>query len=436
MLGVIMSLFTIQPWSPHPFDIPLQVLLTSILFGWTLICRFRLVRNAITIYSAFQWVLILIFALSMTYRTLADETSFLRIYQLVTGILLSFLASIAINEKRAIRIIVLMVGTTAAISSVFAILQIFGIAAWTWEGTVYAHLIHRMPSGLENSPVKFSYSVLGICVALFACALYQWRNREEFPIPYKSIGFILSVIIFVGMVAAISRSGVLSVIFAILFAAVGFLYLRKKFLSFPMFFSAVVLILFIVLFSNSVMFNKFSAKIEKTQGDMRLTKTWLVFVPVIIDYPLGVPVATYLSTDRGFYYGSSPNIMFQRVLAQTQGLAPHNILLTTAVFFGIPAALALIAFYIVLFAQGIKFVRIFHREGKATEAAFTLILLAVSVGILPHTFFHNANIILGEMRGWFWIGAFLGFIQYTGTSVKIPKYNEQNVYHAQEDEQG
>ena len=48
------------------------------------------------------------------------------------------------------------------------------------------------------------------------------------------------------------------------------------------------------------------------------------------------------------------------------------------------------------------------RRSKGLEPDEALLLAVISSGIvafLVHAWFHNANLLLGETRNWFWLGA-------------------------------
>ena len=410
LFGVAVSLFVVQPWSLSVKGIPVQVMIVWMLFAWTSIFRLAVIRRAASVYTSFQWIMILLMILVVIGRIVTGNLPSLRIYQLLTGILLSLLAATVVGLDSRRRYVFLFLGTAAGASGLIAVLQALGFAQWSWKGTMYYQYFNKTPSGLETFPVAYSYSVLGIALVGISSAVYELRNREALHLIQAIVGLLSGILATIGLVAVNSRSGVLGIVVSVFLVVVGLKYLRKKFVSIPIIMLLAVIALSMSPFVQLGILDKFEHKTAQSSEDMRLTATWRLFLPVILRHPLGIPQSVHEQADTSVGYGVSEEQQFQDVLRQTHGQDPHNWVLTTGLILGIPGMIALLGFVISMLWRASRAIKTFRMSGDSRAAVLTLLFLSANVALLVHAWFHNASILLGEMRGWLWVGALMGLI--------------------------
>lgn len=152
--------------------------------------------------------------------------------------------------------------------------------------------------------------------------------------------------------------------------------------------------------------------------------TWSIFLPTILEYPLGIPLAMRQAAMEDKLARNSQYLAYQKVMAQTGGYDPHNILLTTALFYGIPAAIALFSIYVSPF---LKLPKIFRSSNTVAKKWF-IAFFSANLAVFIHSWFHNASILFGEMRNWIWLGGMLGLMSVIifGTTTSSSNKLEDN----------
>ncbi len=423
--GLTLCLFTNQPWSYSLGSLPLQVLFVWMLLPWLVLAAPGFTHSLKLVLTPTQFVLIGIILLFIVLRAFSGDLPWLRVYQLLTGIVMLFVAAYAMTDNKGVKYTVWALILAAGLSGAVAVLQYLGLAGWTWRRTVYYGTGVYMPTGLEAFPVSFSYSVVGVAIVAVAGALIIWQNKHlklDLPKAFILLGF--GALIGIGVLLSQSRSGVLGVIAGIVVVAIGARYLRLRFIPLPIIFVGLFCLMLLFIFKDSALVGQVFNKTANSniQEDMRLTETWKLFMPIIFQYPLGIPEGIYSGTDSSFSYSGSASVEFAEVLKKTDGYDPHNIFLTASLFLGLPVSISLMLLYFSLFSGAAKAIQIFKYRKQYGYAVMALLLLAANVGLLVHAWFHNANIAFGEMRGWFWLGALMAF---SGILLKKrPVYNK------------
>ena len=127
-------------------------------------------------------------------------------------------------------------------------------------------------------------------------------------------------------------------------------------------------------------------------------------MPVILEYPLGIPAEIYDKRDS--YAGEALN----QVYRGNAGYDPHNIFLTIALFYGFFAVFGLFAFYIVTIVQAYLGLKRYGKNAVREDVILLVLAIGAISALLVHSWFHNASILLGEMRGWIWFGLAQGLL--------------------------
>ncbi len=100
LFGCALFLYTVQPWSFHLGAMPLQVLLVWLLFGWATLAKPTLIIKVVKAYGPVIIGCILIIVLSVSYRILSDDSNWLRLFQIFTGIAISVVTALLINDEK------------------------------------------------------------------------------------------------------------------------------------------------------------------------------------------------------------------------------------------------------------------------------------------------------------------------------------------------
>ena len=411
LLGLAMSLFVIQPYSYHFRSIPAQVIIVWVLIAWAIIFRKRIVTNSISSFSIFQRLLVICILTIFLYKTIIGSVSYLILFQICTGIIIAILSCMVCTQKKSLKIVMKLILFTAALSAFVALLQYLGHASWTWKYTIYYGKSIHMPSGLEFYPVSLSYSLIAPCMILLITYLFEKSNKIKLDLIPKFISLPYLVIILFSFILSQSRSGALSIIVGAIISIMIFIRLKKRFIPFSIL--TILIVLFsIVYFTKENIFKGIIHKTEQIGSDMRTEGTWSIFLPVIIEYPFGVPksVIGKEQSNKLKIIGGYSNKNYKEAMKQTQGYDPHNLIITAAVYFGVPVAILLLTFYINLFFVGYKEIFLCRKDFNK-HAIYVLILFSTNLALVVHAWFHNASIIFGEMRLWFWVGLLIGYIK-------------------------
>ena len=412
ILSVTVFSFTIQPWSPEIWGMPIHVATTALLYILLIFINPVIFRKSFGLFTKFQWGLLFVIYASICFSIIRGDVQLLRLQQAVIGLMLAIISAAAMMDTRGRKYLLVSLALAAIASGGVAILQYLGMGGWSWAKTIYYGYSRKVPSGLEFFPVSYAYSVIAIGVIGF---ISPWvKTQKRMGISLLPFMFGLSTFIFViaGLLLSKSRSGVLGIFVGIFILTWGGEYLKIRVFKFWQLTAGVIFLISLALVLDLSFIADFQNKsLEAGDGDMRLGDTWGIFLPAIIKYPLGISADLYNSASTTMNY-SDPRFMdIKKLLLQTNGYAPHNILLTTGLFFGLPVVIALLLFYMSIFRLSFKEIKRYSKKDKG-RAYIILIMLASNAGLIVHAWFHNANIFYGEMRGWIWIGALMSVVRF------------------------
>lgn len=410
ILSICLGLFMMQPLAPSLFGAPVQVLLLWLLFGLLALFRGRALVNSLSIFSLLQWTSILLLLGFMLARSFLDSSNLLRVAQLVTGIILAVVASMAFQHRTARNTILVTLVLVAMVSAIVSIGQYFELSPYLWEASVYRGQGYIYgATGLETSPVSFGYSILGISVLLLASTVFPVMYRvRHLPLPLPFLLFAL-VLVVLGLIFSNSRSSLFGFVLAmsiLLLPALSrtpvarTLERSRDFLRYQGNQGCSCLLIYAVaVISMSILLYAFFLRGSRSLPlqDARFVETWRAYLPVIWSNPLGVPHGADLVSVLEL----EPSI---QAAFSSRLIAPHNLLLTTGLAFGPIAALALVVLYGTSLVSGLRSFRSWWDVGQISQALWLLALVAANAAIIAHSWFHNASIAMGEMRNWLWLG--------------------------------
>ena len=406
LFALAAAFYVVQPWAPKIAGVPSQVILVWLCLGLLITTRFKVFKSIGLNFSALQWVCIAIMLTAVLYRTLMDGDGYLRLQQVLTGIVLSIVAAtVAADYKRRKWLLYAML-LSASVSGFIALLQFIGKAGWTWNRTLYFGFSQKVPSGLETYPVAYSYSVLGILVVCGSIGLYQILNGKRNQINFISpaVGLPAVILILMGLFVSGSRSGILGVISGGLVVWAFFKFTRIRYIPLVYLLPVVFIIPLMYSLTDWAVFDFFKEKISKVESDARVEGAWRLFMPVIFEYPLGIPAEIYEQRDS--YAGDALN----QVYRGNAGYDPHNIFLTVAIFYGFFGAFGLLSFYVVTIFQGYLGLKRYGKNAVREDVILLVLAIGAIIALFVHSWFHNASILLGEMRGWIWFGFAQGLL--------------------------
>ncbi len=413
LLGIVMFLFTVQPYSFRFGEIPLQVVLVWFLLFWQIFINFSSVIHAIGRYNNIQKVVIVFIVMIFSVKLFYEEVTYTVFFQLFTGISLSILAIIVSENIQRLKLVLNFVYLACFLSAIVCFLQFLGLADWSWNYTAYYSRRMILPTGLEYNPVALTYSLLSPSLILLIGYFYQKANRIKVEIIPRFFSFPILALLLLSMLLSQSRSGVLAIVVCVLLVMGVCHKLKRNFLPLSAVISIATVFIILIILNNNI-FDGIINKTEKVKNDMRTAGTWEVFYPVISKYPFGVP-ENVRNMDGKSIIGGNSTKEYKVAMKKTDGYDPHNLLITTAVYFGLPAAILLFIFYLNIFYGAFK--QVFRWKLVNKSHIYHLIFLAANIAILIHGWFHNANIFFGEMRLWFWLGL---LVSYTwGLKIKL-----------------
>jgi hypothetical protein len=407
LLGMAAFLFVMQPYAPKIGEVPLQVGLTWFLLFWRLIFNANNTIKAVGRYTILQRIIVFTITIIFTVKYYYEEVTYIVYFQFLTGIALSLLAIIISESIKSIKVVFGFVFIASLLSAILCLLQFLGLADWSWKYTAYHERRMILPSGLEYNPVALTYAVLPPCIVLLVGYFYQKANKIKIEFIPKILSMPILSLLLLSLVLSQSRSGLLAVVICLLLVALICIKLKKRFIPISTVTSIAIIFLMFSLVNNSV-FDGIINKAGKIDSDMRTAGTWSIFMPVLLEYPLGVPkdVRDIEHTSHSAVGGHSKK-NYEEAMRKTDGYDPHNIFITAAVYFGLPVAFLMAIFYMNILYGAFKLV-MKNRLSDVNDINL-LIFLVINLSIVIHGWFHNASIVFGEMRLWFWLGFLISF---------------------------
>lgn len=403
--------YSIQPWSFWISGVPVQVWLCLVLTTYLVLLRNNIYRLSIAVLSGAQKIVLLLALLFMIIGASIGVIQWLRVQQYVTGILLLILTVANIKSYRGEFFLYFSIASVVLVSGAVALMQYFGMAGWSWNRTVYAFSGQKIPSGLESFPVALAYSMIAIAVVGGSTFLVKANSIAQKGMLNTWIAGAVFFFSSAALIVAESRSGIAGVGIGLSTVIIMIYFTRSSRIRQA---QAVAVIIGLVVVSGVFGYQAIEGFIEKAgraEGDMRLGKTWNLFIPIIIDNPLGISELVFdEALERVGLY--NPEVeKYRSVLYQTGGHAPHNIILTTALFLGIPLMLLMVLFYGSVITKSFKAIKLKPKDHP--QIVLKLIIVTGAIfGLFFHSWFHNANIFYGEMRGWIWIGAIVAYTRF------------------------
>ncbi len=400
LFGISLVLFVNQAWSADIGPIPIQVFLVWTIAVGLFLFRGRALREAISIFSLGQIAALSVLLGFVVLRGILNDWNMLRTAQMLTGIALALEGAIFFKDARGRKILFVSLAIGAVTSSAVAVLQYFDLEPELWQRSVYndAGRFVYGATGLEATPVPYAYSVVGIGVVLMARFMLA-RNRlpRWLPIPF-TLAFLFSALVLAGLLSSNSRSGILGFLSGVIIVEMG-----RRFLKFKSMIQPPVLI----VLGGALLGYAVTIREVPVLEDLRLIANWVVYVPALIEFPLGRQ--DILAFDD-LLYQAHPVAGASEIVDSFMSrsiIAPHNLFLTTGMEYGLIAMLAFIFLYVSLFVSGLKGFRQFAKKGEIISAVWVLVFIAANIAVFVHSWFHNASLAVGEMRNWLWVGLLL-----------------------------
>ncbi len=425
VFGIAMFLFTIPPWSIELASVPLQVILVWLVFGIQLLISTDF-RSLILKVPLFIWSLLLVIFLSLLTKVISHGEPVLRLFQMLTGVLIFFLGFSVAEKARGLKVVISCILIAVGVSSLVAILQRLGLADWSWSRTLYRTSFSGQPSGLETFPVAFSYSVLPIAVICITTLIFESGKVGKRIFLYsKWIGIGVGMIAFFAVIVVQSRSGMVALLLVPFLLIMISLFKLKIKLGMLAVFSALAIPLFFLMSSPQEILEDIKDKFEKVEQDGRLTETWSRFIPLVLNKPMGYGEQTY--DNMRHRLSNSDSAELARAFEQNSGYAPHNFLLTISIFYGLPAAFATLLLYLLFVKMAFSAATESFKMGYRDKAIFLYQLVGANLALFIHGWFHNASIVMGEMRSWIWLGFIMGLVYSKATQSVQSNYSPRIV---------
>jgi len=333
------------------------------------------------------------------------DAPYLRALQVFTGMLVFINAYVLCSHEIHIKRLLQVVFLISIASAVFAMFEwatgrYMNWEIWSRAGQLATYdRVTGHPAGLEASPVPFSYSL--VTPAAMAL-LFAFSKQKLYGNPGRLFSLIAGVVCGIGLLASASRSGILGVGMGV--GISWLLLLRPRWRRKSVFIVAAIVAIVIGVFVGE----RIASYVMKAGmiRDVRLYRTYATYVPIIVAHPLGLAE------------GLEPRERFQGALERAEqrlgirveeeiarpalSIAPHNMFLTVGWTTGWIGLGSLVAIYFYCLTRS-------FRSARSTGLPPPIRLLQVAlfagiVALLIHGTFHNASILLGEMRNWFYFG--------------------------------
>ena len=391
----------------------------------------------------------------------ADDYWGIRVYWILTGIILAISASAVFSQERSRNIFLKLSIFGAFVTAFVSILQYFNVHSFFWSWTRFSELgLVYGTAGLDNNTVKFGYSIVGIATIVGCSLIAYLRKIKLMPLSKMSI-FLVSFVIFSGILVSGSRSAILGIALGTLWFAwyiakssvlaysreidnktirpegISNFSMKTKindgYLPGSTANPALQLkppssnsnkqnnkilraqIIFLSFIFASVFILIAVGTREGVEDDARFSDTWVAYVPVIAANIFGNSVDLsqniHLMDADALYNLTSQN-------RRMDPIWPHNIILTTGLTIGLPGIISLALIYWIPISRALRAANRANTQGMYYEGAWLAALIAGNIGVLTHCWYHNGNILLGEMRNWIWIGALWGLTFFVNSLLK------------------
>lgn len=256
-------------------------------------------------------------------------------------------------------------------------------------------------SGFDWFPVAFAYSI-GPATA-FLLVAGAFRSRDVW-LPSRWWCLLGGLVGSAALIASGSRSGVLGVGVGAVFGA-G---IRVKLagLSKPTYWA---LSLACVAVAGSLA--SFISGKSDAREDVRWGGTYMTYIPVILVNPLGLPNGAANATQIAEAHAALGLNIDEYLFTESSKIAPHNAFMSAGVRYGWIGPVALLLLYFWPARQMLALAR--NRRLPDGVQTYSAALLGALIATAVHMSFHNASIVLGEMRSWVYIGLSVGLYTVT-----------------------
>jgi len=424
LFSLSLFMFTIQPWSVDIGPIPIQVIAIWCLWIWAIVLKRK--NFVFAAFSKLQWSMITLIGLSIIIRSTIDGLGLNNIIifgRYITGVMIGMIATVLFVNETARKIILNILAVALSLSCLVAILQYLDLHPALWQRTMFKNRGYIYGStGLEFSTWSFGYSILGIGTFIINSLILKWRLKVNLRLINSVVMQLAGILCIIGLLVSKSRSSIFGTIvgcLTLLWLTRSTVIKRNTFVAKKAIISKgsrVVRTFFIhygiVIFVVSLFVYSITVREDSFFKDERLWITYRSYINVILTNPIGIPheenLIGAIDEASGYKYGT--------LLITKSGVVikPHNIFLTTSVYYG---PLAGIAFIIMYFSGLLKGRRAYLNNlsfGHEREACLSLLLFVANLSILSHSWFHNNSLVMGEMRNWLWYG----FLCASANSIK------------------
>lgn len=455
LLGIAFILYLAPAVAPSLTEnIPFHVALSWAMFVF-FAATWKGYLHPLRTLSKLEIIALIIPIIMMIFYKLVTETTEdywgIRVYWILTGIMLAISASAIFSHARSRNIFLKFMLFAGFATALVSILQYINIHSFLWSWTRYSELgLVYGTAGLDNNTVKFGYSIVGIST-IVGCSVIAYVQRIKLLPISKFLFFIISLVIFSGVLVSGSRSAILGTALGTLCFAwfivknkdqdilkrrvaantgnkiksidsmtsssskiAEYNYSGVAFSQPPVPLTALKIynftknrsqILILSIFISAALLIVAVTTREGIEDDARFGDTWKAYVPIIAANVFGnaIDLNKYIDLiDADSLY----NLTSQN--RRSEPIWPHNIILTTGLIIGLPGIFSIFTIYYVLFKRALLAAKKARLLGMHLEEMWLLALIASNIGVLTHCWYHNGNILLGEMRNWIWIGALWG----------------------------
>ncbi len=357
-------------------------------------------NNIIPLIILFIWMVLNLF--------IHHVRSYEYIYTYLMFLFIIIFSEILITDENKLKYYIYFILFCLVISSIFVILEYFiGVQHFLFLHEIFKKQIVTLgnrPAGLSYNPIVFSYEVLAGISLLLSLILIKTKSK---------ISLIVLIITFLILLTALFANATRSAILSFAFCLTIYLLLIKirifkKIILLILLFS----VLYISIISNIFTFKQRFLKTEFTYERGSLF-TMAIYTATQNPFGLGSIDNYYDNVDENMYLISNlPGSQF------VTKVAPHNHFLNIIIYFGLPAFILIIWFFINLIKNGIKLIKLknnplYYMVGICTIIYTTCYIVNAS--------FHNAGPIRGDKCWWYLISIILSTYNL---SIKYKNYEE------------
>lgn len=334
------------------------------------------------------------------------EWNGLRTAQILTGIVIYVISVRLVPHELWMRRLLRVVFLVVCASALVAIFELFAGINVPWS--VYAWRGRNIAVGLEYHPVALAYAMVppSALAAFFAVS----RDRP-YGDPGRQLSRLTAVLGTVALVGTASRSGLAGLVGGLV---AGMLVYGRDVFSRLVLYG--VPVLGALVFVGPIIIERVSK--GDITADPRIYATWVTYLPMVLMHPFGVPhdvALGDLAARAHRFFGLDPDPF---LVANALSIAPHNAFLSVGVQYGWVGAVVVLVMYVHALRQASALSRLRSiPDGSRVLAAG---ILSATIALLVHMSFHNASIVMGEMRNWLYLGLLIGLCEMSRRRLLTP----------------